>query len=170
MLTSTEIASKYGTAGDSARLTSITLPYPMELAWVPGQMVNKITCNKGIAKQLLQVFNDILAHYGLEKIKALGIDQFGGCVNVRPQRGLEAKYAALMKAGKVSEAQKYLSRHSWGVAIDLDPLRNTLKETSKTARFARPEYKAMNDIFYKNGFIGYGRERNNDWMHYEIAK
>lgn len=170
MLTTEQIVSKYGTAGDSSRLTSITLPYPMVLAWVPGQVVNKITCNKGIAKQLLQVFNDILAHYGLEKIKALGIDQFGGCVNVRPKRGTEAKYAALIKAGNIQAAQKLLSRHAWGVAIDLDPVRNTLKETSKTARFARPEYNAMNDIFYKNGFIGYGRERNNDWMHYEIAQ
>jgi hypothetical protein len=161
MLNEKELVAKYGTPGDPARLTYITLPYPMRIAWLPAQAVTKISCNKGIAKPLLAVFNDLLAHYGFKKIQELGIDLFSGCVNVRPKRGMEGKYAA-------TKDLKYLSRHAWGTAIDLDHNRNGLKTKAPIAQFSKPEYKAMNDIFYKHGFIGYGRERGNDWMHFEI--
>ena len=99
------------------------------------------------------VFTEILEVYGLAKIQELGIDLFGGCFAFRAMRG----------------GSDY-SRHSWGIAIDLDPERNQLKETNKTARFARPEYKPMIDIFYKHGFINLGVEKNYDWMHFEKAE
>lgn len=152
MLTDQQIIQQYGQPGDPSNLVTIALPYPMRIAWDTKIVVNKIQCHKKAAQALINVFTDLLQHYGLAKIQELGIDLFGGCVNVRLMRGSKTKW----------------SRHAWGIAIDLDPARNKLKETKKTARFARPEYKAMIDIFYKHGFISYGIERDNDWMHFEL--
>lgn len=156
MITTAQLNAKYGIPNPTGRgyLTTITLPFKMRVAWDRKSYLTKIQCHKLIADRLVDVFTDILDHYGYTKIVELGIDLYGGCFNYRLMRG----------------STSTLSRHSWGTAIDLDPDRNLLHETSKTARFARPEYKPMIDIFYKHGFISLGRERNYDWMHFEIAE
>ena len=154
MITTQQAIKKYGKPTQEGNyLVTINLPYPMRLAWDKKTKVNKMRCNGLVAKNFQDIFSEILQVYGLEKIQELGIDLFGGCFNFRAMRG----------------GSDY-SRHSWGIAIDLDPERNQLKETSKTARFARPEYKQMIDIFYKYGFISLGREKNYDWMHFEIKE
>ena len=154
MITTQNAIKKYGFPTENPNyLTVLNLPYPMRLAWDKNVFVNKITCHKLVSDKLELIFKEILHYYGLEKIKELGIDVYGGCYNFRKMRG----------------GNDY-SRHSWGIAIDLDPERNLLKETSKTARFARKEYKPMIDIFYKYGFISLGREKNYDWMHFEIKE
>lgn len=132
-------------------LTSIELPYKMRLAWDPKSTISTMACHKAVAKNFTNVFNELLSGYGYDRLKQLGIDLYGGCFNYRKKRN-----------GNV------LSMHSWGVAIDLDPNRNQLKETKATARFARPEYRMMIDTFYRNGFISLGVEKNFDWMHFEI--
>lgn len=152
MLTDIQITEKYGAPGDTSNFTTISLPYPMRIAWDTKTVVNKMQCHSLAATAFYAVFKDLLATYGLPKIQELGIDLFGGCVNVRVQRGSKTKW----------------SRHAWGIAIDLDPARNPLKSTKVNAQFAKPEYKAMIDIFYKHGFIGYGPEKNYDWMHFEL--
>jgi len=154
MITTQNAIKKYGFPNENPNyLTVLNLPYPMRLAWDKNVFVKKITCHKLVSNKLELIFKDILNHYGLDKIKELGIDIYGGCFNFRKMRG----------------GNDY-SRHSWGIAIDLDPERNLLKETSKTARFARPEYKPMIDIFYRHGFVSLGREKNYDWMHFEIEE
>jgi len=154
-MTTNEIKKKYGIPNETGKgyLTVIDLPYPMRLAWDKSTKVKRMSCHKDVAENFKAVFYDLLKEYGYEKIVELGIDLFGGCFNYRKMRGGSS-----------------WSLHSWGIAIDLDPERNRLKETSRTARFARPEYKAMIDIFYKNGFQSLGIEKNYDWMHFEIKK
>jgi hypothetical protein len=154
MITDEQLIAKYGQPGDPDQLTTLHLPYPMRIAWDLSKTVTKISCHKLIAANLGAAFEEILSYYGLPKIQELGIDLFGGCVNVRLMRGSKTKW----------------SRHSWGVAWDLDPARNQLKENHTTARFARPEYQPMIDIFYKHGFISLGVEKGYDYMHFEIKE
>ena len=147
--------TKYGEPNETGAgyLVTINLPYPMRLAWDLDTKVKRMRCHKLAADAFRNVFDDLLAHYGMAEIERLGIDLFGGCFNYR----------------KMRNGSKW-SKHSWGIAIDLDPARNRLRETSKTARFARPEYKPMIDIFYSHGFINLGVEKNYDWMHFELKE
>lgn len=128
------------------------LPFPMRIAWDTKVTVSKIQVHKLVAPKLQAALQEILDTYGLPEIQRLGIDLFGGCYNYRKMRG-----------------GSDWSRHAWGIAIDLDPARNPLKASSKTAQFAKPAYKKMIEIFYKHGFKGLGPEKNYDWMHFEIA-
>jgi len=154
MITQAQLIAKYGTPNKTGKgyLVWIDLPYPMYLNWQSKTYVRRIQCHKLVADSLKAIFEDILCHYGLDEVKRLQLDDYGGCFNYRAMRGGTS-----------------LSVHSWGCAIDLDPDRNLLHETSKTARFARPEYKPMIDIFYKHGFVSLGREKNYDWMHFETG-
>ena len=155
MLTTKQLIETYGKPNitGAGYLVTINLPYPMRLSWDLDTKVTRMSCHKLVADKFLAVFNDLLKHYGYEKIVELGIDLFGGCFNFRKMRG-----------------GSDWSRHSWGVALDLDPARNLLKETARTARFARPEYKPMIDIFYKHGFISLGIEKGYDFMHFECKE
>jgi hypothetical protein len=154
MITTAQLLAKYGEPNETGTpyLSKITLPYPMVLSWDKTKKVNSLSCHKLITANMTAVFNDLLATYGIAEIQRLGIDLYGGCFSFRKMRG-----------------GSDWSRHSWGVAIDLDPERNQLKETRQTARFARQEYQKMIDIFYAHGFLSLGVEKDYDWMHFEIG-
>ncbi len=125
MITTKKLFERYGkpTETGATYLTTINLPYPMRLAWDLKTTVKKIRCHKLVATQLTNIFNEILQVYGLEKIKELGIDIYGGCFNFRKMRG-----------------GSDWSRHSWAVAIDLDPERNGLKTPFNKSQFSKPDY------------------------------
>lgn len=154
MLTDEQIIAKYGKPGDVDNFTVIDLPYPMRIAWDLTKTVKRMQCHKLAAEPFKAVFSDLLAHYGLPELQRLGIDLFGGCVNVRLMRGSKTKW----------------SRHSWGIAVDLSPVENGLRVKWKDSQFAKPEYTKMVEIFYSHGFLSYGKERGFDSMHFELNK
>jgi hypothetical protein len=150
--TEAECPKFFGAKGENQ--TSIQLPYAMRLAWDTKVSLNKITCHEKVAEPLGRIFAKLLSEYGYDKLVELGIDLFGGCLNVRLKRGSASSW----------------SIHSWGVAVDLDPDRNQLRETSRTARFAMPEYLAMWKIIESEGAQSLGRVKNYDWMHWQFAR
>jgi hypothetical protein len=151
IFTQSEMEQYFGKANPQGTyLTMIELPYTM---YYDKQPVKRMRCHKKVANAFLNVFNELLAVYGEKRLNELEITDFGGCFNYRLMRGSTTK----------------LSAHSWGTAIDLDANRNTLKENHTTARFARPEYKQMIDIFEKHGFASLGRLTDYDWMHFQYG-
>lgn len=153
LLTTAQMVERYGRPNQSGTyLVSVPMPFPMRLAWDTAVVVKSIRCHKLEAGRVRLIFEQILQYYGPDKVRELGIDLFGGCFNFRQMRG-----------------GSDWSKHSWGTAIDLDPARNKLQETKATARFARPEYAPMIDIFEANGWASLGRSRNFDWMHFEAV-
>ena len=149
-----ELVKEFGEAGDWSNFSKIDLPFPMKIAWDKSKKINSTWCHKKIAKSLQYALKEILDHYGYERIVELRIDLFGGIFNYRKMRGSRTKW----------------SRHSWAMAIDLDPERNALKTKAPKATFSQKEYKAMLDIFEMHGFLNYGRVKGFDWMHFEYAK
>jgi hypothetical protein len=151
MLSTTEIIAKYGSPGPS-NLVVIDLPFTFKINWAKDVVANKMQCHRLVADSLRAILTEILEAYGPEQIDKLQINDFGGCYNFRKMRG-----------------GSDWSRHSWGIAIDLDPDRNQLTWGRDKAAFAKPEYRQMIEIFYKHGWIGLGPEENRDWMHFQIG-
>ena len=118
--------SVFGRAGDESNMTSIRLPYIMRLAWERNTTVSTMRCHKLVAEPLLRIFRATLDHYGMEKIRELGLDLYGGCFNNRSIIG-----------GKAT------SMHAWGIAVDMDPDRNGLNIPAPKAVLSGPEYAAF---------------------------
>lgn len=137
----------------NTRQVSLELPYAMRIAWDTSKVINKFSCHELVHDAFLGMFQDTLKHYGINAVKVMGLDLFGGCLNYREKRG-----------------GKSLSLHSWGIALDLDPARNQFRATEKTANMATPQFDAFWQIVESRGLVSLGRERNFDWMHIQAAR
>lgn len=141
----------YGEPG--AHQVSLDLPFPMRLAWDPETIIRRFSVHEKVQDSAARAFARIHDHYGADRLRALGLDLFGGCLNIRKMRG-----------------GRSLSMHSWGIAIDFDPAHNALRWGRDRARMAGPDHAAFLDIWESEGWISLGRERNYDWMHIQAAR
>ncbi len=133
--------------------TDLLLPYPHRLSWDLTQAIRSFPCNVKVHDSAKRVLTRVFDHYGMERIRALRLDRWGGCLNVRKMRGGSS-----------------WSMHSWGIAIDFDPDRNQLKWGRDRAAFAQPDYDVWWRFWEEEGWISLGRTKNYDWMHVQAAK
>jgi hypothetical protein len=140
----------YGPVGTSQ--TSVEVPWDMVLAWDTGTRIRKMTLHKKVAESASRVFANVRDTYSNADIKSLGLHLFGGSLNVRKMRG----------------GNRY-SMHSWGIAIDFDPIRNQLKTKSPHARLSHADAVPFWEAWEAEGWVSLGRARNFDWMHVQAA-
>lgn len=148
--TQSELEKFYGPVGSN--MTKVVLPYPVKIAWATEKVVTRFTCHEKVADSISRVLTRVADHYG-DDISKLGLDLWGGCLNVRKMRG----------------GSKW-STHSWGMAIDWDPSRNQLRWKKDKANFAKPVYEKWWKLWEQEGWVSLGREKNYDWMHVQAAR
>jgi len=145
-----EIFDFFGDPGENQVL--LDLPFPMRISWAIDKRINRFYCHEKVRENFLRIYKAVLAHYGYEEIKRLRLDIWGGCFNIRKKRG----------------GNTY-SLHSWGIAIDTDPINNQLTWGRDKARLARPDYDKFWEIVEAEGFTSLGRKQNFDWMHFQAT-
>ncbi len=123
-------------------ISTAFLLYPLLPVWDNSRTISSIRCHVFLAERFLAVF---------EKISRLGLSDkaqfFGGCFNFRPKRNGTG-----------------LSTHSWGIAIDLNPVTN--------AKGGRGDMDpGVIAIFEEFGFIWGGDwpGRTRDPMHFQYC-
>ena len=147
--TEAQCTKKFGSVGTNQVLAQ--LPFAMRLDWDLKTRVTRASCHKDFEKPLQAALEAIRDHYGVEKIRSLNIDRFGGILNVRKKRGGST-----------------WSAHAWGTAIDLWPDANQLTWHKDRAAFAKEDYAVMRSAFADAGLMSLGTCYNFDWMHFQL--
>ena len=146
----------FGEPGED-NLVSFTLPYPMKLYTRDGQPVTRSRCHAKVKDSLCAVLEDIQRIYGKDWIEFHGLDVFGGIYNYRTMRRGTS-----------------LSRHSWGIAIDLNPDENAMQTPWKAERIGQPGWANMPHeaiaVFEKHGWKSGARAWGKDAMHFQATR
>lgn len=109
-----------------------------------GSPVKSMRCHQLVSESLLRILEDISASE-----HAYLLHNYAGVYNYRPMRG-----------------GRSLSRHAWGVAIDIDPAHNTFRR--KWPQSSTMPIEVM-EIFAKEGWTSAGAFWGYDAMHFEAT-
>lgn len=135
-------------------LEQVACPWELKLDWNLNQRVHHISIHQKLATSLATVLEQAYNHYGLDGIKSLGLDRYGGSYNCRKKRGSLSAW----------------STHAWGISIDWFPSRNQLSWDITRASLGHPDADAWWEIWENEGWVSLGRSENRDWMHVQAAK
>ena len=137
---------------EAANLVRVAFPWRAVLAWDTKVTVRSARMHRLCAPSLERVLLSIwrMADHEQARIQEWGMHLYGGGFEFRPVRGGKA-----------------LSSHSWGCAIDFDPVRNSYGDT--TPNFAGiPE---VLNAFAADGWVWGGPWRPKaDGMHWQAAR
>lgn len=146
-----DVTKFYGAVGKNQG--RVTLPFPMKLAWDRSHIVKTIVMHEKVCNSATRIFQRVADAYTPQQRVEIGLDIFGGSLNVRKVRGGNA-----------------WSMHSWGIAIDFDPERNPLAWGRDKARLAKPDAEMFWKLWEEEGWLSLGRARNFDFMHLQAAR
>ena len=133
---------------ESQNLARWTPPYPIWFSVNTKQQLKTIRVHKKLVSTFDAAFKDVLDHYGIDKIKQLRLDISGGAYMYRLERG-----------------GSNLSVHSWGCAIDMDPVHNPFPHRWQEGMID----PTFCQILESHGFWWRGENGDTDPMHFQCA-
>lgn len=137
-----EIYDKCGEPGDLYDMVKKPFPFTLYLNGDKSLPCVNFYGNKRIYPAVFEAFSEIMDYYGLDFIRKNGLDNYGGCYELRQSRS----------GGRMSV-------HSWGMAIDYLP---------GLGRFGEPALTPypIVQIFRDKGFQWGGDWSKPDGMHF----
>lgn len=150
-----EVPAFFGQDPHSISYGYVTPPYQMfaDYRRWSEHRVSRFMCHALVKAPLQRILLGALDHYGAAELRRLNLDMFSGCRVVR------------IITGGVG-----YSMHSWGIAVDIDAANNEFRDTWESGKMDGAEYRAFVDLWYAEGAINLGRERNYDPMHFQFAR
>jgi hypothetical protein len=148
--------AKYGNPFAPAFKRQLVLwdvPSELEIGVIP----KRIYCHKDLVKPLSAAFSALISTGIVKELKT-----WDGCYNPRPIRGYEVQWRRFERLGNPAAGARYLSVHSWGLAIDVNAFENGLGRKPKLSR-------TFVKCFTDNGFTWGGTFKRLDGMHFEIS-